>query len=121
MSNDDLIRAQTELLRAMFDPTAPLPYFWPAGVLGVLVFFVMPLAAGIPFGVIMARDAGLSPLMTAGLYLVSDLVLAITAQPVLALLRWLGKRVEFIGRLGKFFTRAADTVGLHDGSVRGPL
>jgi hypothetical protein len=121
MSNDELTRALNELLRAQFDPFAPLPSFWPAGVAGVLLFFVMPLAAGIPFGVIMARDAGLSPLATAGLYLVSDLVLAVTAEPFLALLRWLGRRVAFIGRLGQFFTRATGSVGLSEGRVRGPL
>jgi hypothetical protein len=121
MSNDDLTRALNELIRAQWDPTAPLPFFWPAGVAGVFLMFVMPLAAGIPFGVIMARDAGLSPLMTAGLYLVSDLVLAVTAEPFLALLRWLGRRVAFIGRMGKLFTRATDSVGLNEGRVRGPL
>jgi hypothetical protein len=121
MTNDDLTRALNELVRAQWDPTAPLPYFWPAGVAGVFLMFVMPLAAGIPFGVIMARDAGLSPLTTAGLYLVSDLVLAVTAEPFLALLRWLGKRVAFVGRLGHFFSRATDSVGLSEGRVRGPL
>jgi hypothetical protein len=121
MSNDDLTRALNELVRAQWDPTAPLPFFWPAGVAGVFLFFCLPLAAGIPFGVIMARDAGLTPLMTAVLYLVSDVVLAVTAEPFLALLRWLGRRVEFIGRMGKFFTRATDSVGLSDGRVRGPL
>jgi hypothetical protein len=121
MSNDDLLRALNELVRAQWDITAPLPSFWPAGVAGVLLFFVMPLAAGIPFGVVMARDAGLSPLITAGLYLVSDLVLAVTAEPFLALLRWLGRRVAFIGRMGKFFTRATNSVGLSEGNVRGPM
>jgi hypothetical protein len=121
MTNDDLTRAMNELFRAQWDPTAPLPFFWPTGVEGVFLFFVLPLAAGIPFGVIMARDAGLSPLMTAGLYLVSDLVLAVTAEPFLALLRWLGRRVAFIGRMGRFFTRATGSVGLSDGNVRGPL
>src|SRR5579859_5006652 len=121
MSDDDLQRALNELVRAQWDPTAPLPFFWPAGVLGVFLFFSMPLAAGIPFGVIMARDAGLSPLMTAVLYLASDVVLALTAEPFLALLRWLARRVPFIGRMGKFFTRATDFAGLSDGRVRGPL
>ena len=31
MSNDDLTRAMNELLRAQWDPTAPLPFFCPAG------------------------------------------------------------------------------------------
>ncbi len=121
MTNDDLNRALNELIRAQWDPTAPLPGFWPAGVAGVFLMFVMPLAAGIPLGVIMARDAGLSPLLTAGVYLVSDVVLALTAEPFLALLRWLGTRVAFVGRIGQVFARATGSVGLNEGRVRGPL
>jgi hypothetical protein len=121
MTEEELTRALNELIRAQWDPTAPLPSFWPAGVAGVFLMFVMPLAAGIPFGVIMARDAGLSPLMTAGLYFVSDLVLAVTAEPMLAGLRWLARRVAFVGRMGNFFTRATGSVGLNEGKVRGPL
>jgi hypothetical protein len=121
MTNDDLTRALNELIRAQWDPTAPLPFFWPAGVAGVLLMFVMPLAAGIPFGVIMARDAGLSPLVTAGLYLVSDLLLPVTAEPFLALLRWLARRVAFVDRMGHVFSRATGSVGLNEGRVRGPL
>ncbi|MDQ6674769.1 MAG: hypothetical protein M3069_29205 [Chloroflexota bacterium] len=121
MTNDDMTRALNELIRAQWDPTAPLPFFWPAGVAGVLLMFVLPLAAGIPFGVIMAREAGLSPLATAGVYLISDLILAMTAEPFLALLRWLGKRVAIVGRMGQLFARATDSVGLSEGRVRGPL
>jgi len=121
MTNDDLTRALNELIRAQWDPTAPLPFFWPAGVAGVLLMFVLPLAAGIPFGVVMARDAGLSPLTTAGLYLGSDLLLAVTAEPLLVLLRWAGKRVAFLGQLGHVFARATQSVGLSEGRVHGPL
>jgi hypothetical protein len=121
MTNDDLLRAINELNRAMWDPTAPLPFFWPAGAAGALLMFVMPLAAGIPFGVIMARDAGLSPLMTAALYLVSDLVLAVTAEPVVALLRWLAGRVAIVARMGQVLARVTGSAGLNEGRVRGPL
>ena len=69
----------------------------------------------------MARDAGLSPLLTAGLYFASDLVLAVTAEPMVALLRWVGRRVEFLGRLGDRLTRLTTSAGLKEDGVRGPL
>ena len=70
-----------ELMRALLDPTAPLPACWPSGALGVFLLFCLPIGGGIPFGVIMARNTGLSPLSTAGLYLLSDVALAITVRP----------------------------------------
>jgi hypothetical protein len=69
----------------------------------------------------MARDAGISPLMTAGLYFLSDLLLPVTTEPMLALLRWLGSRVAVIGRLGDRLGRLTGTAGLQGGGVRGPL
>ncbi|HEV7663369.1 MAG TPA: hypothetical protein VGQ62_07525 [Chloroflexota bacterium] len=110
-----------DFVRALFDPTAPLPQSWPGGVFGIFLLFCLPVGGGIPLGVIMARDAGLSPLLTAGLYLASDVVLAVTTEPMLALLRWLSKRVAFLARLGHVFGRLTGTVGLQEGGVRGPL
>src|SRR5438105_1219917 len=110
-----------DFVRALFDPTAPLPASWPGGVLGIFLLFCLPVGGGIPFGVIMARDAGLSPLATAGLYFLSDLVLAVTTEPMLALLRWLGKRVEFLARIGNILGRLTGSAGLQEGGVRGPL
>ena len=111
-----------QLLRYLVDPFAPLPPNWPSGLLGVFLLFCLPpMSGGIPMGVLMARDAGLPPLTTAGLYLASDVVLAITNEPVLALLRWLSKRVEVLGRVGRIFGRLSGSVGLQEGGVRGPL
>jgi hypothetical protein len=121
MSIDDLNTFLAQYLRTQVDPSAPLPDLWPAGVLGVFLIFVLPTVVGIPLGVIMARDAGLSPLLTAGLYFASDLVLPITAEPVLALVRWVGKRVAFMDRLGARLARLTETTGLKEGGVRGPL
>src|SRR5712692_6731042 len=106
MSIDDLNTFLTQYLRTQFDPSAPLPDLWPSGGLGVFLVFVLPTIVGIPLGVIMARDAALSPLLTAGLYFASDLVLAVTAEPMVALLRWVGRRVELIDRLGNQIGRA---------------
>jgi hypothetical protein len=121
MSIDDLNTFLAQYLRTQFDPSAPLPDLWPAGVLGVFLIFVLPTVVGIPLGVIMARDAGLAPLVTAGLYFASDLVLAVTAEPMLALLRWVGRRVPLLNRLGQRLGRLTETTGLQEGGVRGPL
>jgi hypothetical protein len=121
MSIDDLNTFLAQYLRTQFDPSAPLPDLWPAGVLGVFLIFVLPTVVGIPLGVIMARDAGLAPLVTAGLYFASDLVLAVTAEPMLALLRWVGRRVPLLNRLGQRLGRLTENTGLQEGGVRGPL
>jgi hypothetical protein len=121
MSNDDLTTLANQFTRAVFDPTAPLPTLWPTGVWGVFLVFVTQIGAGIPLGVLMARNAGIPPVVTAGLYLASDVVLAVTMEPMLALLRWLGGRVEFIGRLGNRLSRFSGAAGLQGGGVRGPL
>jgi hypothetical protein len=121
MSNDDLTTLTNQFTRALFDPTAPLPDLWPAGALGVFLVFVTQIGAGIPLGVIMGRNAGLSPAVMAALYLGSDVVLAVVMEPMLAGLRWLGQRVEFLGRLGNRLARFSGAAGLQAGGVRGPL
>jgi hypothetical protein len=121
MSNDDLTTVLNQFARAMWDPTAPLPSIWPGGATGVFLIFVTQIGAGIPLGVIMARNAGLPVALTAGLYLASDVVLALTMEPILRALRWLGKRVEFIGRLGDRLSRFSGAAGLKSDGVRGPL
>jgi hypothetical protein len=121
MSNDDLTTLANQFTRAVFDPTAPLPTLWPTGAWGVFLVFVTQIGAGIPLGVLMARNAGLPPVAMAGLYLASDVVLAVTMEPILALLRWLGQRVEFLGRLGNRLSRFSGAAGLQGGGVRGPL
>jgi hypothetical protein len=121
MSIDDLNAFLAQYLRTQFDPSAPLPDLWPAGVFGVFLIFVLPTIVGIPLGVIMARDAALSPLLTAGLYFASDLVLAVTAEPMLAGLRWVARRVPILDRLGTRLAHLTETTGLQEGGVRGPL
>src|SRR5258706_11494666 len=101
MSIDDLNTFLAQYLRTQFDPSAPLPDLWPAGVFGVFLIFVLPTVVGIPLGVIMARDAALSPLLTAGLYFASGLVLAVTAGTLPGPIPWGGRQVEPLPRLGQ--------------------
>jgi hypothetical protein len=52
----------------------------------VLMLFLLPVGGGIPAGVLLAADKGLPWPVTAGLYLFSDIVLAIAFEPILRLL-----------------------------------
>lgn len=111
-----------ELLQVMFNPDAPLPLSWPAGPVGVfLLFTIMPMGAGIPIGIIMARDAGISPLMTLVLYALSDVVGAVLAEPYVMLMRWLARKVTWIGNLGKRIMSASGAAGFTQPGPRGPL
>ena len=121
MSDDQLNTFLQQFTRAMLDPTAPLPELWPTGAMGVFLIFVTQIGLGIPSGVLRAHDLGINPLGMAGLYAASDVMLAFTVEPMLILLRWLGDRVAFIGRLGTRLARFSGATGLSDGRVRGPL
>jgi hypothetical protein len=110
-----------DLLRLLWDPTAPLPASWPGGALGAFLLFLVPVGGGIPLGVLMARDGGVSPLVTALLYLASDVALALFTEPWLACLRWLSRRVTVLGRVGARLSRLSSGIGLRDSGSRGPL
>ena len=118
MSDADLTTLANQFTRAVFDPTAPLPTLWPGGAWGVFLVFVTQIGAGIPLGVIMGRNAGLSPAVMAALYLGSDVVLALVMEPMLAFLRWLGRRVEFLGRLGNRLARFSGAEDLVPGFAK---
>ncbi len=111
----------SDLLRALLDPTAPLPAGWPTGGLGAFLLFLVPIGGGIPLGVLMASRAGLGPLVVATLYLVSDVVLAFSAEPGVLGARWLGRRIPALGRLGDGLARLTVQTGLGEQSARGPL
>lgn len=67
----------------------------------VLLLFLIPIGGGIPAGVLMAQAKGLGWVVTTGLYLLSDLVLACLFEPVLRLIVHLGRRSPFMVRLGE--------------------
>src|SRR3954463_3369351 len=78
----------SDFLQSFFDPTAPLPAFWPGGFWGAFLLFCIPIGGGIPLGVLMARDAGVSPAMMAVMYFVSDIFMAVTHEPFFWLSGW---------------------------------
>ena len=75
-------------------------------MLSVFMLFLLPVGGGIPAGVLLARANGLSWPLTAGLYFVSDVVLAVAFEPVLRLLAALGRKVRFLARCGAIMSKA---------------
>src|SRR5579859_6028744 len=121
MSDDELSSLMAQYARAVFDPTAPLPMLWPTGLVGVFLIFLLPTAAGVPLGVIMARSAGIPPVVTAGLYFASDVLAAVLAEPTLMLVRRIGTRFASIARVGDRLGHMTEDAGLRGRGVRGPL
>ena len=91
-------------------------------MLPVLLLFLLPVGGGIPAGVLLARSKGLPWSLTAGLYLVSDAMLALAFEPVLRGLVALGRRRPSLARLGAAMkaamARSAEAFG---GKGAGPV
>ncbi|MCC7372748.1 MAG: hypothetical protein IT306_30330 [Chloroflexi bacterium] len=110
-----------DFLLPLIDPTAPLPASWPSGGLGAFLLFLVPIGGGIPLGVLMGHQAGLSASTLAAMYFVSDIVMAITHEPMFWLLAWLGRAVPAFGKVRDLFHRASQGAGLKEEGVHGPL
>jgi hypothetical protein len=65
----------------------------------VLVIFLIPFGGGIPAGVLLAKSRGLEwPLMML-IYFISDLILAVTFEPIMHLFIRLGRRVPLLAKI----------------------
>src|SRR2546426_5601567 len=67
----------------------------------VLALFFAPVGPGIPAGVLLARHIPLPPVLTFGLYALSDLIGAVVCHPLFVLLRRHGRRVPAVHWLGR--------------------
>ena len=67
-------------------------------MLAVFSLFLIPIGGGIPAGVLLGRDKGLSWLVMSALYFVSDLVLAVAFEPLMHGVIALGKKVPPLAR-----------------------
>ncbi len=91
-------------------------------MLSVLMLFLIPVGGGIPAGVLLARDKGLAWPMTAGLYLSSDILLALAFEPILRLLAGVAGKVPFLARLSARMKAAmARSAGHVSGTGAGPI
>ena len=93
-----------------------------SNILPVLKLFLLPVGGGIPAGVLLAHAKGLAWPITTGLYLVSDVVLAVAFEPILRLLAALCGKVPFLARLSAVLRSATARSVVHfSGTGAGPL
>lgn len=93
-----------------------------ATMLPVLKLFLLPVGGGIPAGVLLAQTYGLTWPVTTGLYLISDVVLAVAFEPILRLLAALVGRIPFLARFSMALKTAMARSVVHVSGTRlGPL
>lgn len=81
---------------------------FPGGPVGlVFALFWAPVGPGIPAGVLLARHIPLHPLLTFGLYAVSDVLAAAVCHPLFAGCRRLAQRLPSLRRVGNAMLRLA--------------
>jgi len=91
-------------------------------MLSVLKLFLLPVGGGIPAGVLLAQGKGVAWPITAALYLVSDIFLAIAFEPILQLLAWFAGKVPFLVPLSAALRAATARSAAHfSGTGAGPL
>ena len=91
-------------------------------LLAVLKLFVIPVGGGIPGGVMLAQSKGLGWPVTAVLYLILDLMLAIAFEPVLRLVSVACEKVSFFDRFRTAYNVAmARSTAYFSGSGAGPF
>jgi hypothetical protein len=86
-------------------------------VLPVLLLFLVPIGGGIPAGVLLARTNGLAWPVTAGLYFISDVILAVLFEPVLRVFVAISRRIAMLARFGAAMTVAMERTAAHYGGT----
>ncbi len=93
-----------------------------SATLSVMKLFLIPVGGGIPAGVLLAQAKGVAWPLTAALYLVSDIVLALVFEPVLRLLAWVAGKVPVLARFGAAMKSVSSRSAAHfSGTGAGPL
>jgi hypothetical protein len=90
-------------------------------MLPVFMLFLVPIGGGIPAGVLLARANGLPWPVTAGLYFISDVVLALVFEPVLRLFVVLGRRIRVLARVGAILSSAMARNAAYFSRSAGPI
>jgi hypothetical protein len=91
-------------------------------MVAVLMLFLLPIGGGIPAGVLLAQTRGFAWPLTAALYLVSDVLLALAFEPLLRLFVVLAGRVPSLARFGAAMKVAMARMVAHFGGTgAGPM
>ena len=86
----------------------------------VLMLFLIPVGGGIPAGVLLARNYHLAWPVTAGLYFISDVILAFLFEPVLRLIIAVGRKSPAVARMADAVRLAMSRTTAHYGGA-GPF
>ncbi|MDD5305582.1 MAG: hypothetical protein PHS14_20985 [Elusimicrobia bacterium] len=86
-------------------------------MLPVLMLFLIPVGGGIPAGVLLARKSGLAWPAAAGLYFISDVILAFAFEPILRLFVSLGRKIPVLARVAAAMKVIMDRTAAHYGGV----
>ncbi len=89
--------------------------------LDVLVIFLIPFGGGIPGGVLLAKNRGIDWPGTMGIYLVSDIILALAFEPIMILFIRLGKKIDIFARIGALMKNMILKTLEHYGNKTGVL
>jgi hypothetical protein len=90
--------------------------------LSVMKLFLLPVGGGIPAGVLLAQAKGVAWPVTAVLYLISDVVLALAFEPILRLIAIICGKVPLLARINAFLKAAtARGVAHFSGTGAGPI
>jgi hypothetical protein len=81
------------------------------------MLFLIPVGGGIPAGVLLARTNGLAWPVTAGLYFLSDVILAFACEPVLRVIVALGRRLPMLARVSDAMSAAMNRATVHYGGA----
>ena len=87
----------------------------------VLMLFIIPVGGGIPGGVILARNRGLSWPVMMILYFISDVMLACVFEPVMRLIIKMCQGYPFFIRMSETFKKITQKSMAHYGHSSGPL
>ncbi len=88
----------------------------------VLKLFIIPVGGGIPAGVLLAQAKGLAWPITTGLYLVSDIALAVAFEPVFRVVATVVRKIHFLARFSATLKNVtARSVSHISGTSTGPL
>jgi hypothetical protein len=84
------------------------------------MLFLIPVGGGIPAGVLLARSHHIAWPVTAGLYFISDVVLAFMFEPVMRLMIALGRKIGAVARITEALRQAVRRTTGHYGGA-GPV
>ena len=94
---------------------------FPSGSGEVFALFLIPIGGGIPAGVILAKTHAILWPTMALLYFLSDLVLAVTFEPLMHVFFYFAKRSPFLRRWAETYRKLMEKSGVKYSRTSGPF